>query len=76
MRLPNWCRKILDITLDKALRRSRSEKAYDTDREVKELIDIARRLEGSVRNTGIHAAGLIISGDPLTDQDSRLLGQG
>ena len=28
---------------------------------------MARKLEGSVRNTGIHAAGMIISGDPLTD---------
>src|ERR1700733_275344 len=58
----------LGITLDKALEDPDLKKAYDTDREVKELIDIARRLEGSVRNTGIHAAGLIISGDPLTDR--------
>jgi DNA polymerase-3 subunit alpha len=58
----------LGITLDKALEDSDLKKAYETDREVKELIDIARRLEGSVRNTGIHAAGLIISGDPLTDR--------
>ena len=50
----------LGITLDKALEDPDLKKAYDTDREVKELIDIARRLEGSVRNTGIHAAGLII----------------
>ncbi|HUD02150.1 MAG TPA: DNA polymerase III subunit alpha, partial [Rhabdochlamydiaceae bacterium] len=57
----------LGITLDKALENPDLKKAYDTDREVQELIDIARRLEGSVRNTGIHAAGLIISGDPLTE---------
>jgi DNA polymerase-3 subunit alpha len=57
----------LGITLDKALEDPDLKKAYDTDREVQELIDIARRLEGSVRNTGIHAAGLIISGDPLTE---------
>ncbi len=58
----------LGITLDKALETDPDlKKAYETDEEVKELIDIARRLEGSVRNTGIHAAGLIISGDPLTD---------
>ena len=31
------------------------------------LIDLARKLEGSIRNTGIHAAGIIISGAPLTD---------
>ncbi len=57
----------IGITLDKALEDPDLRKAYDTDREVQELIDIARRLEGSVRNTGIHAAGLIISGDPLTE---------
>ena len=43
----------LGITLDKALENPDLKKAYDTDREVKELIDIARRLEGSVRNTGV-----------------------
>jgi DNA polymerase-3 subunit alpha len=58
----------LGITLDKALEDPDLKKAYESDREVQELIDIARRLEGSVRNTGIHAAGLIISGDPLTDR--------
>lgn len=58
----------LGITLDKALEDPELKKAYESDREVQELIDIARRLEGSVRNTGIHAAGLIISGDPLTDR--------
>ena len=26
-----------------------------------------QKLEGSIRNTGIHAAGIIISGEPLTD---------
>jgi DNA polymerase III subunit alpha len=59
----------LGITLEKALSSNADLKtAYDTDQEVRELIDIAMRLEGSVRNTGIHAAGLIISGDPLTDR--------
>ncbi len=41
---------------------------YETDEEVKQCIDLARRLEGSVRNTGIHAAGLIISADPIMDR--------
>ena len=58
----------IGITLEKALEDPDLRKAYDTDPEVQELIDIAQRLEGSVRNTGIHAAGLIISGDPLTDR--------
>ncbi len=59
----------LGITLEKALATDADLRAaYETDGEVKELLDIAMKLEGSVRNTGIHAAGLIISGDPLTDR--------
>lgn len=59
----------LGITLDKALAVDPDLRAaYETDEEVRELLDIARRLEGSVRNTGIHAAGLIISGDPLVER--------
>ncbi len=59
----------LGITLEKALATDADLRtAYETDEEVKELLDIAMKLEGSVRNTGIHAAGLIISGDPLTDR--------
>jgi len=58
----------LSITLDKALEVDADlRREYENDKEVRELIDIARKLEGSVRNTGIHAAGLIISGEPLTD---------
>jgi DNA polymerase-3 subunit alpha len=41
---------------------------YDADPEVHRCIDLARKLEGSVRNTGIHAAGMIISGDPLIER--------
>lgn len=58
----------LNITLDKALEKDHDLKAlYDTDEEVSRLVDLARKLEGSIRNTGIHAAGIIISGSPLTD---------
>lgn len=40
---------------------------YERDDETKRLIDLAKTLEGSVRNTGIHAAGLIVSADPLME---------
>ena len=40
---------------------------YDKDSDAKRVIDLARRLEGSIRNTGIHAAGLIVCGEPLTE---------
>ena len=40
---------------------------YKSDNQVKTLIDTAFALEGNVRNTGTHAAGVVISGKPLTD---------
>ncbi|RUM59073.1 MAG: hypothetical protein DSY60_00505, partial [Persephonella sp.] len=36
-------------------------KLYETDKRVKELIDLAMKLEGSARHTGIHAAGVVIA---------------
>lgn len=39
----------------------------ESDEDAKRILEYAQRLEGSIRNTGIHAAGLIICGDPLTD---------
>lgn len=58
----------LNITLDKALEKDHDLRAaYDQDAEVKRLLDLSRKLEGSIRSTGIHAAGLIISGAPLMD---------
>jgi len=58
----------LNITLEKALEKEPDlRQLYETDEEVTRLFDIAKKLEGSVRNTGIHAAGIIISGTPLTD---------
>ena len=36
-------------------------------RDVRELIDIARKLEGTNRNAGTHAAGVVIANGPLTD---------
>lgn len=58
----------LNITLDKALEKDQDlRNLHETDEEVARLIDLAQILEGSIRNTGIHAAGIIISGSPLTD---------
>jgi DNA polymerase III subunit alpha len=56
------------MTLTKALEIDPEFKAQcDSDPEVQNLIQIALSLEGSVRNTGIHAAGLIIGGRPLVE---------
>lgn len=43
------------------------KKAYDSDPTAKSVIDMARPMEGMVRNTGIHAAAVVISDRPLTD---------
>ncbi len=58
----------LNITLERALQDSPPlQQAYESEPQVKELIDTARRLEGLVRNAGVHAAGVVISPQPLTD---------
>ncbi len=66
--LSNMVPKTLGITLDDALQQSPElRKEYEGDPNVRELIDIARRLEGTNRNAGTHAAGVVISNGPLTD---------
>lgn len=40
---------------------------YDSNEQYKRLIDVASRMEGSIRNVGTHAAGVIISDLPLTE---------
>ena len=55
--------KDLGITLQDALSRPGSElkAAYDSDEEVKYLIDMSMRLEGLPRHSSMHAAGVVIS---------------
>jgi len=54
------------ITLNEALEVSPQLKAmYDEDPRVKTLIDTARSLEGMPRNTSTHAAGVVITADPV-----------
>jgi DNA polymerase-3 subunit alpha len=58
----------LNITIDRALQDSPDlAAAYDKEQQTKELIDTAKKLEGLVRNSGVHAAGVVISPIPLTD---------
>ncbi len=57
-----------NMTLEKALEIDAELHHFATsDEEGKKIIDLGRRLEGSIRNTGIHAAGVIISGEPLME---------
>ncbi len=56
----------LKITLDEALKTSPQLKAmYDEDEAVRLLIDTARALEGMPRNTSTHAAGVVITAEPV-----------
>ncbi len=41
--------------------------AYETDPEVREMIDFAKKLEGLARNVGTHAAAVVIGDKPLTE---------
>lgn len=58
----------LGITIARALEIDPDlKKMYEEDEETKRVLDLSQKVEGSIRNTGSHAAGLIICGDPLTD---------
>jgi DNA polymerase-3 subunit alpha len=58
----------LGITLEKALQTSNDLKnAYAGDPEVRELIDLARSIEGLARNVGTHAAAVVIADRPLVE---------
>ncbi len=56
------------ITLDEALKTSPELKnLYDNDKEVHELITVSRALEGLPRHASTHAAGVVITGEPITN---------
>jgi DNA polymerase III subunit alpha len=58
----------LNIKLEQAMKDSPAlQQAYESDRQVRELIDTAKKLEGLVRNAGVHAAGVVISPRPLIE---------
>ena len=65
------CRQIpmeLGMTIDKALQVNKSLRdMYDDDEKIKELIDMARGVEGLSRHTSTHAAGVVISKLPITE---------
>ena len=58
----------LNITIDKALKENPElRKSYQSDETVKNLIDMAKRLEGLPRHCSMHAAGVVISQKPVDE---------
>jgi len=58
----------LNIKLEQAIKDSPAlQQAYESEPQVRQLLDTARKLEGLVRNAGVHAAGVVISPRPLTE---------
>ena len=58
----------IGMTLERALEESPDLKtAYETEEDVRTVIDMARQLEGLARNTGTHAGGVVIAPSPLTE---------
>lgn len=56
----------LGTTIQSALDTSQDfKKLYDGSQDIKRLVDTSMRVEGMVRNTGMHAAGVVIARDPV-----------
>ncbi len=56
----------IGITIDKALNQIPEFKArYESDEKVRELVDMARKIEGMPRNASTHAAGVVITDKPV-----------
>ncbi len=59
---------VLNISLDEALEQSADlKKSYESDGEIREVLDFARKIEGLARNVGTHAAAVVIADRPLTE---------
>ena len=58
----------LDITIDKALRKNAElRKMYESDPRIKELVDLAKAVEGMPRHASKHAAGVVITDKPVSE---------
>lgn len=56
----------LNMTLDKALEGKELSAMYESDEDTRRLIDTARALEGMPRHTSTHAAGVVITDQPVS----------
>ncbi len=56
------------MTIDRALELEPDLKTlYDEDDATREIIDLAKRIEGCVRHVGVHAAGVVVAPTPLIE---------
>jgi DNA polymerase III subunit alpha len=56
------------MTIDHALELEPDLKSlYDEDEDAREVIDLAKRIEGCVRHVGVHAAGVVVAPTPLIE---------
>ncbi|MDQ3099504.1 MAG: DNA polymerase III subunit alpha [bacterium] len=56
------------MTITRALAESTDLKQwYESDPEVRKCLDLAKKVEGNVRNPSVHAAGVVVSPGPMTD---------
>jgi len=56
------------------LKRARSQEMYRNEQPVRRVIEFAKQLEGVARNASTHAAGVVISREPLTELNGRCSG--
>jgi DNA polymerase-3 subunit alpha len=67
-RLAKLVPETLNMTLDTALETEpQLRQAYDKDPKTKKVIDISKKLEGLARHASVHAAGVVIADEPLTN---------
>jgi len=55
------------ITMADALAVPEFKQIYESDPELREVVDVASKMEGTVRNVGTHAAGVVIADKPLVE---------
>jgi len=56
------------MTLDEALKADLElRQSYEMDEQIGEVIDICKKLEGLARHASVHAAGLVVADEPLSD---------
>lgn len=57
----------ISASLSEAMDSPDFRREYDADPQVRQMVDVALKLEGMNRNVGTHAAGVVIANGPITD---------